>query len=358
MKPDFRSLLCNGSRARPARAHGDRRSRRRGNWLREAVILLGWLAACLGALWACGALWFDSPAGDGRGLIAGTFAGSLIAGAILARGSARKFAVVAGATAVVFAWWLTLRPSNDRSWQPDVAHTAWAEIAGDRVVLRNVRNCEYWSETAYAPRWETREVRLSQITGIDVALTYWGSRWMAHPIVSFQFQDVPPVCFSIETRKELGEAYSAIGGLYRQYELIYICADERDVIRLRSNFRKGEDVYLYRTTASPAKARERFLEYVATMNALHAAPRWYNAVTTNCTTAIRSQRVEDRRAPWDWRMLVNGYSDELLAERGGLAGGLPFAELKARAHINEAARAANDDPEFSRRIRTGRPGFN
>ena len=122
---------------------------------------------------------------------------------------------------------------------------------------------------------------------------FWGSPWIAHPIVSFQFADAPPLCFSIEIRKKLGQTYSTIGGLYRQYELIYIVADERDVIRLRTNYRK-EDVYLYRTTISPAHARERFLEYIHSLNALRNKPRWYNAITTNCTTSIRTQHPRQR----------------------------------------------------------------
>jgi len=238
-----------------------------------------------------------------------------------------------------------------------VADTAYAEIDGDSVTLHNVRNCDYRTETDYTARWDTRTFHLSQITGIDMAITYWGSPWIAHPIVSFQFADAPPVCFSIETRKTVGQSYSTVGGIYRQYELIYICSDERDVIRLRTNFRKGEDVYLYRLKISPEHARGRFLEYVAPMNALHEKPRWYNAVTTNCTTAIRTQHNPAHRPAWDYRILVNGLGDEMLYERGAFDRSLPFAELKRRSLINPAAQSAGDAPDFSGRIRIGRPGF-
>jgi len=223
------------------------------------------------------------------------------------------------------------------------------------VTLHNVRNCDYRTETDYKPRWETRTVRISQITGIDLAINYWGSPWIAHPIVSFQFADAPPLCFSIEVRKKVGQTYSTVGGFYRQFELIYIVADERDVIRLRTNYRK-EDVYLYRTTVSPARARERFLEYIHSLNALRNKPRWYNAITTNCTTSIRTQHPPNERVPWDWRILLNGKGDELLYERDAIVtGGLPFAELKARSLIDARARAANDSPDFSKLIREGLP---
>ncbi len=171
-------------------------------------------------------------------------------------------------------------------------------------------------------------------------------------------RDAPPLCFSIETRKEVGESYSAIGGLYRQYELIYVVAEERDVIRVRTNFRKGEDVYLYRTTLTPGQAQSRFLEYVATLNTLRENPRWYNAITTNCTTSIRTQRAATKRPPWDWRMLLNGKGDEMLYERKGIAtADLPFAELKKQGLINLAAQAADASPDFSALIRKDRPGF-
>lgn len=316
-----------------------------------------WLVLFFCVLWAVGALYFDFPIVKLRAFAAIAFAVVILVAILFVRGKTRKiFAVVCGFL-VVLAWWrFTLKPSNDRPWQPDVAETASAEITGDEVTIHNVRNCEYRSETDYTPRWETREVKLSRITGVDLPITYWGSPYMAHPIASFQFADALPVCFSIETRKEIGESYSALGGLYRQYELTCICADERDVIRLRTNYRHGEDVYLYRTLLSPDQARGRFLEYLSTLNALHARPRWYNALTTNCTTGIREQHAATDRMPWDWRLLVNGKADELMFERKVIAtGGLDFAALKQRSHINERARAADQDPDFSKRIRERLP---
>jgi uncharacterized protein DUF4105 len=198
-----------------------------------------------------------------------------------------------------------------------------ATTAARLTTYRTGRRARCASPSLRASTWQS-----------DLAINYWGSPWMAHPIASFQFADAPPICFSIETRKEIGESYSAIGGLFRQFELIYVAAaDERDVIRVRTNFRRGEDVYLYRTTASPEKARERFMDYIAALNELHARPRWYNAVISNCTTSIRTQRAVADRPPWDWRILLNGKGDELMFERGSLVtGGLPFAELKERAH--------------------------
>jgi len=320
------------------------------------VVILGWGA------WAFGALWFDCPvAAPGHPVAVAYLVTALVLLTLWATG--RRLAAVAAVllASLVTLWWGFLKPSNDRDWQGDVAREPWAEVNGDLVTLHNVRNFDYRPEDTTGesnPRWETRTVRLSQLTGIDAFLNFWGISWMAHPILSFQFKDAPPVAISIETRKEKGEGYSALGGLYRQFELVYVVADERDVIRVRSNYRDGEEVYLYRTTMPQEEVRERFLEYIRSMNELHAHPRWYNAITANCTTAIRSQRSIAARSPWDLRILKNGHIDEMFYERGLLkAEGLPFAELKQRALINPAAKAADQDPVFSQRIRAGRPGF-
>ena len=325
--------------------------------IRSVGTVLILLTAIIAATWAFGAVWFDGPFGAGNKLAAALLAATFVAVLIFVRPFWRKLGIFVALLAGVLGWWLTLSPTNEVDWQPDVAQVAWAKINGDEVTLHNVRNCDYRTETDYTPHWDTRAVRLSQITGIDLAIDYWGSPWIAHPIVSFQFADAPPLCFSIETRKRLGQIYSPIRGLYRQFELIYIVADERDVIRLRTNYRK-EDIYLYRTTISPAHARERFLEYIHSLNALRSRPRWYNAITTNCTTSIRTQHPPNERLPWDWRILLNGKGDELLYERHLIVtGGLPFAELKARSLIDARARAANDSPNFSKLIREGLPGM-
>ena len=324
------------------------------------IILLSvlWIILIGAFAWAFGALWYDFPIAGIRRLVAIAFFIGGIATVIFIRPRWKGMAGIAVAIVPVVAWWLTLKPSNTRDWQPDVAQAAWAEINGDIVVLHNVRNCEYRTEKDYTVKWETRTFDLSKLTGLDIGIDYWGSPYMAHPMLSFQFEDALPVVMSIETRKEKGEFYSAIGGLYRQYELIYLATDERDAFRVRTNYRKDEQIYLYRTAFTPAQARVRFMEYISTINSLSGMPRWYNAITTNCTTAIRSQHDASKRAPFDWRMLVNGFMDEMLYEKGGFAtDNLAFPELKKRALINPAAQAADQSPDFSRLIREDRPGF-
>ena len=318
---------------------------------------LGGLACVIATAWAAGALYFDLPIAWLRSPLAFIYGLAMLAALFFDKGRWRAMGVVAFGFGAVLAWWLTIKPTEDHAWQPDVARRAWADVHDDEVTLHNVRNCDYRTETDYTPQWETRVVHLSKLTGVDLAITYWGSPWIAHPIASFQFADSLPIAISIETRKTVGQSYSALRGFYRQYALIYIPADERDVIRLRTSYRR-EEVYLYHTTASAERARAIFLEYLKHLNRLHEHPEFYNAVTDNCTTNIRVANVGasgGKAPPWNWRILLNGKGDELLYERGFIDRSLPFGELKARSLVNPQAKAAGASPDFSQLIRVGLP---
>ncbi len=328
--------------------------------LRNVRIVSLVFLAVLATLWSTAALYFDLPAIRMRAPAAGLYILAVSTSVWLATGLWPRVALGGIAFLLVLAWWLSLKPSNHRAWQPDVAQTAWAEVNGTKVTIHNFRNCDYRAEFDYTCRWETRTFDISAIHGLDLFLTYWGSPWIAHPIVSFSFADGTHVAMSVETRKEVGETYSALRGFFRNYELIYTISDERDLVRLRSNYRTGEEVYLYRTRATPRLAQAVFLAYVRKLNSLHDKPEWYNALTDNCTNNIAAHVREadpDVIPRWDWRLFLNGKSDELLYRHGYLAGDLPFAELKQRAHINPVARTVNDAPDFSTRIREARPGF-
>jgi Domain of unknown function (DUF4105) len=309
------------------------------------------------SLWAIGALYFMLRFAGSFG--AAVFAIAVLVVLVVIRPLWKAIAMLFGLFLVVFAWWLTVQPSNNRPWDPEVAQTAWAEINGDQVTIHNFRDFDYRTTTDFIPRWETKTVDLSQVRGIDLFINYWGSTWMAHPIVSFQFGDDDHVAFSIELRKQTDQKASMLAGLYKIYGLIYLVGAERDLVRLRTNYRH-EDIYLYRTTASPERARAMFLDYVRSLNDLHQHPEFYNALTSNCTTNVRVHTVATapgKPPPWDWRILLNGFADQMLYERGDFVGDLPFADLRKQALINEKAKAADQEPDFSRRIRESLVGF-
>jgi Domain of unknown function (DUF4105) len=315
-----------------------------------------WTVLGLAAFWAAAALYFDVQIASLRWPLSALYGLGTLAMWIFVRRPWKAAASAAGFV-IVLSWWLSLHPSNHRDWLPDVAVLPFADINGNQVTLHNIRNCDYRTETDFDVKRYDKTFDLDALRTVDLYLVTWGSPDIAHTMMSFGFTNGDYVCFSIETRKEKGEAYSAVKGLFRQYELTYIIADERDLVRLRTNFRQDEEARLYRLQASPVQERNLFLDYLRRANELHEHAEWYNALTDNCTTAIRTQRAAADRAPWNWRMLLNGHLDELLYERGMIVTNLPFAELKSISNINARAKAADATTDFSQQIRQGLPGF-
>ena len=295
-------------------------------------------------------------------VLAGAFllCGLLTALAVGARRQAR--AAVTGFAllfAVLLGWWSGIEPSNDRDWQPDVARLAHAEIDGDRVTVRNVRNFAYRSETDYTPHYYDRTYDLGKLRSVDLIAVYWMGPAIAHTILSFGFEGGDQLAISIETRKERGETYSTTRGFFKQYELHYVVADERDVVRLRTSYRKDppEDVYVYRLHGPLENGRRVFLQYMQRINDLQAKPEFYNTLIDNCTTGIwMNARINPGHVPLSWKVFASGYLPEYLHGVGMLAPGVPFAELQRLGYITPRARAAGDAEDFSRLIRVGLPG--
>jgi hypothetical protein len=306
--------------------------------------------------WSLAAIWIDGPKNHwlAAALCVVVAAGSLLP-LIMVRPWWGGNAAAVVPFAIVLAWWLSIAPSNTRNWQPDVAQLPSAGIEGNRVTIRNVRNFSYPSPTAVGERWETRTYNLDQVEGFDMFLSSWGARGIAHTISSWEFSGGQHLAISIETRKQVGEEYSALLGFFRQYELYYVVADERDVIGVRAGPRH-EDVHLYRIRGSPALARAMLLDYLQSVNRLARAPQWYNALTHNCTTTIRHHAQQIGAGnPFDWRILANGYIDELGYKRGQINTSMPFPELRRRSDITARARAAGDRADFSRLVREDLP---
>jgi hypothetical protein len=255
---------------------------------------------------------------------------------------------------MVLVWrWEAIEPSNDRDWQPEAARLAYADIAGDQVTVHNIRNFQYRTETDFTPAYYDKTFELAKLDSVDLVASYWMGPAIAHIFLTFNFGD-DHLAISIEARRERGEGYSSIQGFFRQYELYYTVADERDAIRLRTNYRRDppEDVYLYRLQGNPEAMRRVFLDYMAELDRLKEHPEFYNSLTTNCTTSIWLHgRVNPGHLPFSWRILVSGYLPELLYENSRLDTSVPFAELQKRSHINARARAADQAADFSSRIR-------
>jgi len=312
------------------------------------------LLFALPALWAAAALYIDVRAAWLR--LPLILAYLLATGWILAR--IRRPAQAAGLCLAAFGgvllWWLSLKPSTEGPWRADTERLARAEIAGGRATIHNLRNCQYHSEREFTNCWEDREVSLADIRALDLIFVNWGIRWTDHVIASFEFAGGDHIAFSVEPRFRVGQTYAALPAFFRQYELIFVAADERDVIRLRTNYRRGESCFLYRSVIDAAEAREIFLSFLDYLNRLRDHAEWYNALTRNCSTTM-SRRILGGAGGWTaaWNLGL----DEVLYRRGRLVtDGLSFAELKRRAYINNAARAAGSGADFSQLIRVGRVG--
>lgn len=246
-----------------------------------------------------------------------------------------------------------LRPSNDRDWPDDLALLARAEIDGNRVTLRNIRNFEWHTDTAGTPRWYDKTFDLDALRTVDfVVVPFLENAALAHTMLSFGFSTGEYVTISVEVRAEREEPYSAAAGFFRQYELIYLVADERDVIRLRTEHRLC-DVYLYPTTAPPEKVRELFLDMLARVNELAERPEFYDTLTNNCTTNLwqHVNRIAPGRVPYGTQILLPGLSDQLAYDLGLLQSRGSFAATKAQAWVNARAYKHRSDPDFSLKIR-------
>lgn len=319
-------------------------------------IILGIALAAI-TLWGVGTLYY-SPlvAADWRTFAAASYAfATILIFAILPffRAAFAAFAVFA----VLVILFLRIPGSNNRDWLPEVAVTPYATINGELVTFHGVRNFDYRSETDFTPRWETRTYDLRKLDSADLIAVYWAGKAIAHIMVSFGFQGKDYLAISIETRKEKGESYSTLAGFFRQYELYYVIADERDVIRVRTHYRQPqEDVFIYRTRAPVKNIRAVFLDYIKGINEMRERPTYYNTLTTNCTTTVRTHtRMNPESPPMSWKILLSGYVPAYLYELSRIDTSKPFAELEKLSRVNARAHAAGKARDFSQRIRAGLP---
>jgi Domain of unknown function (DUF4105) len=308
--------------------------------------------------WCAVAVWFRLPtAAPMRDLASGALLVLALAttGCLASSWRWRALSLYVGVVAAVLVWWMTIRPSNDRHWAPDVARTATATINSDFLIVDNVRDFVWRSDTDFDQRWEQRTYRLSQVTGVDLIMSYWGDEAIAHTIVSFGFEGGSRLAFSIEIRRERGEVYSTLAGFFKQYDLAIIAADERDVVRVRSNVR-GEDVRIYRLRMSPANAQKLLREYVVQMNNLAQHPRFYNTLTSNCTTLVFDMvRVIHPGLRIGPGVILSGYLPDYVYDLGAVDTSMPFTKLRALSRIHDKAMRADAVPDFSAAIRDGVP---
>lgn len=298
--------------------------------------------------WGAMALWYH-----GSKLMLGAFLAAAAAclAALVFFGSAWPLFAWGLVLVSLLAWWWRIAPSNNRDWADDVARTLTGHIDGKMAHLAHVRDFRWTSEDTYQVRWLDASYDLSRLQGADAVVSYWGLRSIAHAMVSFAFDDGRHLVFSVEIRKKRGQAFSAIGGFFKQYEMILIAATEPDIIGVRTNVRM-ENTLLLPLNAQPDTLRSLFAAYVEAANRLAVRPRWYNTITSNCTTLVyRMARRLNPGLPMDIRLLATGYLPEYLRDAGAVDAPDGMDRLRQRAAISERARSVALDEDFPAAIR-------
>lgn len=342
----------------PARSVSSLPPRRaRSAWRTTFKIIVSLIVSCPGT-WGSFALWYQLPGGYffkvvGSGLWIVFSCAVLVA--IWHGRVAVGLLTFCVAFALLLVWWRLLPATNARLWSDDVAQMTSGVVSGNYVTLHNVRNFEWRSNDDFTPRWETREYDLTELHSVDLIMSYWSGPAIAHMLVSFGFARERYVAFSVEVRREKNQSFSEIGGFFKQFELSIIAADERDVVRVRTNVR-GEDDYLYRVHMSPDAMRSLFLAYIEEANQLVETPRFYNTVTTNCTTLVyhMMNRIVGH-LPLSFRLLLTGYLPGYIYSLGGLDSEFTLKQLRSVGHITQRAKDADKAPTFSTDIRRGIP---
>lgn len=323
------------------------------------LVGLMYLVALVLVAWMAGALYYDvGQASAGGWLLVVVWLASAAALLICWQPVWKPCAAIGALFSLFLWWWLRLQPSQHRNWAPNHAVLSRVDIQGEVIRVEHVRNTEYRTLDDYTPRYQTRTYHVSRLCGADALICFWGSPWMCHPIMIFDFGEDGRICFSIEVRYRLGQKYNLLSSLYRQQELAYVLLDERDAILKRTRYAQGQDCYLYRFQAEQDEIRQFFQEYADGANRLAEKPCWYHGLTANCTTTIYNQR--QHAMVWNWNLMFNGRLDRSLYQQQRLDTSLSFAELKRRSRINDIANRAPIDgsgEDFGDYLRRELPGY-
>ena len=257
--------------------------------------------------------------------------------------------------ALVVVAWQFKRPTLDRTWVADMRRDARITIEGNRFTVHGLRDLAYRTPDDFALRYQTRTYDLNALRTVDFMVErFHAFKGLAHTLLSFGFDGGDALCISVEVRREVGESFGPVKGLYKQFELMYVLGTERDLIGLRTNYRKSR-VWLYPIRTTPERKRALLLAMLRRADALQRKPEFYNTVTSSCTTNIADHvvaLVPTHR--FDWRLWLPGYSASLVHDLGLIDTALPFAAAQARFRIDDVARQGPTDASYSARIRSRR----
>ena len=320
----------------------------------------------LSSIWLCLAIWYQQPLGNIFSIIliiawiifACSILGIYITQHLFSR--TKDFLIYCIIFALSLVWYFNIPALQNRQWDPEVDHILTFEKQGNIVTLHNVRNFNWRTETDYDVHWETRTVNLDHITGVNIINSYWMGPQIAHTLVSFNFKDSKPITFSLEIRKEKGESFSTFGGFFRKFELSLIAADEKDIIYTRSNAR-GEQVYFFPVKMPEQEMKALFEQYLSKASDLQENAKWYNTLTSNCTTLVFDmvQAISPFELPIDYRLIASGYLPNYLYDLNALSHDWNMKEWYEHSHINPRVKGKTNlsSEQYSLLIREGLPNI-
>lgn len=251
---------------------------------------------------------------------------------------------------ILAAAYLLIQPTNDRDWKTEQMVTATADRFGNLVTVTNVRNFTHINTTSAIPAYYNRTYDLNMLDEIYFIVEPFGeNEGLAHTFISFGFMGTY-LAVSVEARYEKGETYSPTKGLLKQYELIYIVADEQDAIKLRTNYR-NHSVYLYPINTTHQKMKEMFLSVMDRVNSLDKKPEFYNTISNTCTTNLVAHvnEITPGKIPFSLKYYMPGYSDELVYDLGLINTDQPYENIRETFLISHKS---GNNKDFSAAIRS------
>lgn len=323
------------------------------------VHIFGWLLAGSWALYLVGAFYYDIETGLPAGISSIVFCLVMAAVIVFLRGT-RRFVTFIMICVLSTAYWVTIKPSNDRDWVIDKAVLAHAEYDGDLVTIHDMRDARYPAQLVVEPEYIDRTFDLSKIRGVDLINCYWTNDLVAHPMFSWRFSDGKTLTISVENRNAKDQDYSVLAGFFKEYELIYVVSTDRDAILRRTNYNINDDhLYMYMLDVTPAEAKELLMDMLSKVNQLYEDPAWYNTLLNNCTTTIHAHLAATNEfpMPWNWGVLFPGLYCKSIYNHGGMVSDLPYEELWKRGQLNQPAVKIGRSGDFWKQIRKNVPGF-
>lgn len=243
------------------------------------------------------------------------------------RGALAAAGIAAVALIVIAVLVAAREPSLERTWDEDVAVLAGVELLpGGAVHLSDVRDWSYTRDSVVSKRYFDARYDPTDIVGLWLYEQELGlGGLVAHTFLVFEF-DPGTVSeperwlgLSVETRREAGEPYSIVRGMLREFEVTHVWATERDLVTRRVEH-LDYPLTRYRVDVPDEYLGRIFLQFLRETMELSTTPRWYNTLTTNCTSSLIEyvNQVEPGAVPHHYSSVLTGRADDHLKRLGYL----------------------------------------